>query len=40
MKQMKSSETIIAAIVGHEDGSMTTGRYGKEYNVSVLFEEL
>ncbi len=40
MKQMKVPESIIGAIVGHEDQSITTGRYGKDYNISVLFEEL
>lgn len=40
MKQMKSPDTVIAAIVGHEDQSITTGRYGKAYNIPVLFEEL
>lgn len=40
MKQRRVSSLIIGAIVGHEDRSITTGRYGKDYNIPVLFEEL
>jgi hypothetical protein len=34
------NEGVIKAIVGHEDDSITTGRYGKSFKMEILFEAI
>ena len=38
LKQKEVAKEIVAAIVGHEDGSVTFGRYGKDFTPDVLKE--
>jgi integrase len=40
LKQAGAQETLIKELVGHLDESITTGRYGKAYNVGLLFETI
>ena len=40
LKQHDISETIIKELVGHSDQSITTGLYGKSYNVKLLYETI
>jgi integrase len=40
LKQSGINETVIAELIGHKNESITTGRYGKSYNVGVLAEAL
>jgi integrase len=40
LKQQGINETVIAELIGHKNESITTGRYGKSYNVGVLAEAL
>ena len=40
LKQKGVAEGIIAEILGHANGSITTGRYGKRYRPAVLLEAL
>lgn len=36
LKQKSVSETVIAELLGHKNESITTGRYGKSYNIKLL----
>ncbi len=36
LKQNGISETVIAELIGHKNSNITTGRYGKSYNVELL----
>lgn len=36
LKQMGVQETLISELMGHSNGSITTGRYGKRYQPTVL----
>ena len=36
LKQKGVSETVIAEILDHKNENVTTGRYGKSYNVKLL----
>ena len=36
LKQQGETEFVIAQLIGHSNGSITMGRYGKEYEVGVL----
>ncbi len=38
LKQKNVPIDKVAALVGHEDQSMTSGRYGKQYSVEILLE--
>ena len=38
LKQAGVSKDKIAALVGHEDDSITFGRYGKEFRLTVLLD--
>jgi len=40
LKQNGVAESVIAEILGHANGSITTGRYGKRYRPGVLLEAL
>ena len=40
LKQEGVNETVIAELIGHKNESITTGRYGKSYNVKVLAEAI
>jgi len=40
MKQRCVDESITAAIIGHKHESITYGRYGKDYSVKLLKEEI
>ncbi len=40
LKQKGVAEGVIAEILGHANGSITTGRYGKRYRPAVLLEAL
>ena len=36
LKQQGETEFVIAQLIGHSNGSITMGKYGKEYEVGVL----
>ena len=36
LKQQGETEFVIAQLIGHSNGSITMGRYGKEYEFGVL----
>jgi len=38
LKQLGTQEAIIAELMGHANGNITTGRYGKRYKPEVLYE--
>lgn len=38
LKQQGVQESLIAELIGHSNGSITTGRYGKRYQPKVLLE--
>ena len=40
LKQMGEQESLIAELMGHANGSITTGRYGKRYQPLVLLEAI
>ena len=40
LKQAGVAESIIAELMGHKNGSITTGRYGKRYNPHVLLSAI
>lgn len=40
MKQQEIDESIVAQLVGHECQSITFGRYGKKYPISLLLKKL
>jgi len=40
LKQLGCQESLIAELMGHVNGSITTGRYGKRYQPKVLLDAL
>lgn len=40
LKQLGVQESIISELMGHANGSITTGRYGKRYRAEVLLEAI
>ena len=40
MKQQEIDESIVAQMVGHEVSSITFGRYGKKYPISLLMKKI
>lgn len=40
LKQKGISETVIAEILGHKNNNITTGRYGKNYDIKLLSEAI
>ena len=38
LKQQGEQESLISELMGHTNGSITTGRYGKRYQAKVLLE--
>lgn len=40
LKQNGISETVIAELLGHKNDNITTGRYGKNYNVELLADAI
>lgn len=40
LKQKGINEALIAQIIGHKNESITTGRYGKSYEIGILFDAL
>ncbi|TGU70706.1 site-specific integrase [Geomonas terrae] len=40
LKQQGEQEAIISELMGHANGNITTGRYGKRYRAKALFEAM
>jgi len=40
LKQLGEQESLIAELMGHANGSITTGRYGKRYQPQILLEAI
>ena len=40
LKQKGIKETLIAELIGHKNESITTGRYGKKYEIEILLDVL
>jgi len=40
LKQDSASESVITELLGHKNHSITTGRYGKRYEVQILYNNI